>query len=300
MNFLDNMYLGKITSCHTQALFNAYFKNNNYKDYLLFEIMTTNPFGVKFIPNDPNRVLDSYLDFDLGLDRALKLLDIDFRIEYNNSIYKSIEILKEWLKFDSVVVGPLNMEYLTYLYYPQLYKGLDHYFVVQKYENDKVYLLDSEGFINISLSEIEFIKAWKGDKIIEGRGEFIMRQILTKNITIDFKKLDSLYFLILDNLYQAQKDSAYKRLSKINLKKNHYLLNSFTYAIPNRLQKIFIQKEFFRDKNIKIISILDNQIEIFSDILSQVLNNQNITLNNFEYIDKLENDLIGEMEKLNR
>jgi len=297
MSFWNNIYLGKITSCHTQAIFNAYFSSSNYDKYLLFEILTTNSFGVQYISNDPNRILDSYLDFDLGLDRAFELLNMDYRISYNKSIKNSLKKLRDWLKYDNVVVGPLNMEDLPYLYYPQLYKNLDHYLVVKKYENNKIYLLDLEGIASVSINEKDFIKAWSGDNIIEGRGKYIMRQIL-KSSDIDVSKinLNKLYQFIIDNLLKARQNSAYKKLAQIDIKSNTYLISGFSYALPNRLQKLYIQKEFFKDKNLDIVFILDNQIEIFNKMLSQILEKKELDLNKFLQIDKLENYLLNEIK----
>ncbi len=295
MNFLNNIYQGKITSCHTQAIFNAYFQGSSYADYILFEILTTNPFGVQYIPNDPNRVLDSYLDFDLSLDRAFELLDIEYRISFDKDIDYSLNLLKQWLKQDNVVVGPLNMEKLPYLYYPQLYNALDHYLVVCKYENKTISLLDSEGIAYIEIDEEKFIQAWKADKIIEGRGQYIMRQILKKErIEISKDKLQKLYLFIIENLSKAQQQSAYKKI--IN-REDNYILNSLTYAIPNRLQKLFIQRNFFKNKK-NILFLLDRQIVLFSDMLSNIFENKDIDFNKFNEIDKIENTLLIEIKKL--
>lgn len=302
MNCLDYTYRGKIISCHTQAIFNAFFSKAKYNDYLLFEALTTNPFGVKFIKDDSNRVLDAFLDLDLGLDRALDILNIEYRVLYfDNDSDEVMSVLKSWLKKNYVVVGPLNMQDLGYLYYPQLYTHLDHYLTLLKYDNNKFYFLDSEGISYISLTEQEFIKAWRGDNVIEGRGSFMMRQILEKKeIKLDRKSIKKTFSFILDNLYLAQIDSAYKILSKISIEKNNYLKKSLTYAIPNRLQRIFIQKEFFKVINIKseIDKILNIQIDILNQILFDILENNIFSLFKFKKLDLLEDKIIEEIEKM--
>lgn len=303
-------YRGKMTSCHTQALFNAFFRDATYQEYLIFEALTTNPFGVKHITNDPNRILDSYLDFDLGLDRALSILNIKYRtLFFENDDDIDIAILKliDWLKENVVVVGPLNMQDLRYLYYPQLYTRLDHYIVILKYQNNKFYFLDSEGISNVSLDIKEFVMAWSGDKIIEGRGKFMMRQLLGKNNVILNRDiiLKTLRYSI-DNLYLSQKDqlggsNAYNFLSKLNINSNLHLSKGLTYAIPNSLQKIFVQQYFFRQLNIsttKINNIMDNQISIFNSILFNILEKKHYDLKNFKILSQLEKDFINEMEKI--
>jgi len=302
MDFLNNIYKGKMTSCHTQAIFNAFFNEARYSDYILFEALTTNPFGVKFIENDSNRILDAFLDFDLGLDRALDILDIKYRVLYfDKESNMAVSILKEWLKNDSVVVGPLNMQDLGYLYYPQLYINLDHYLTLLKYDNKKFYFLDSEGISYISLTEREFIKAWKGDSVIEGRGTFMMRQILDrKEIKLDNKIIKKVLLFILDNLYLAQKKSAYQVLSEIKIDEKFYIINALGYAIPNRLQRIFIQKGFFKRINIenRIDNLLNSQIDILTLMLYNIVEKNNFTFNKFKQLDFLENKIIKEIKKM--
>ncbi len=291
-----------MTSCHTQALFNAFFKESKYSDYILFEALTTNFFGLNFIDNDPNRILDAVLDFDLGIDRALDILNIKYRVLYfNESIDIALSTLKEWLKKDSVVVGPLNMQDLGYLYYPQLYTNLDHYLTLLKYENSRFYFLDSEGISYISLTENEFIKAWRGDKVIEGRGKFMMRQILEKKeIKLNQIVIKKTLTFILDNLYLSQQNSAYIVLSKLKIEDNQYFNSSLTYAIPNRLQRLFIQKEFFKRIKIEnnIDKILNSQIFILNSILFEILENNHFNMIKFQELEILENKIVLEIKNM--
>ena len=302
MNYC-NLYKGKLTSCHTQAIFNGFFQNNSYDDYLLFEALTTNAFGVKYIPNDSNRVLDSFLDFDLGIDRALRILNIDFRIEYFNlnEFNIAFEMLKEWLKIDNVVIGPLNMEDLDYLYFSNLYKNLDHYLVVTDILDDELSIIDSEGFVNIKIDKKTLFKSWKKDKIIEGRGSFILRQITKKNsFKLTNKQLLKFLRFALENLSLAQKNSAYIILSKIDIEKYSYLKVALEYALPNRLQRIFIQKYFFKRffEYGDINKLFNNQISILNQILQDIIEKKVYKLDSFYEIDLLENKIILEIERL--
>lgn len=302
-------YKGKITSCHTQALFNAFFKKATYDDYLLFEAISTNPFGIKHISNDSNRILDAYLDFDLGLDRALSILDMQYRtafFEHDSDVKQALSILKNWLYQDVVVVGPLNMQDIRYLYYPQLYNALDHYLVVLKYEDDNFYFLDSEGFSYISLEKEEFINAWKGDKIIEGRGKFIMRQIVRKNsILLNEAVQQKALHYIIDNFQLAEKAKyggsyAYHYLSMLDIDRN--LLTGLTYAVPIRLQRLFIQNNFFKKLNIetKVHLIIHEQVSILNSILSQIMESKNYSPDNFIKLSLLEKQLLDEVKYIER
>ncbi len=306
MNYINNIYKGKMVSCHVQALFNAYFKHKSYEEYLLLEALTTNAFGVKFIPNDPNRILDSFLDFDLGLDRALGLLNIDYRLKYfqkGDDSDKAIKVLKDWLKKDVVVIGPLNMEELEYLYNPQLYLGLDHYLIVLKYENNRFFFLDTEGFSLISSDIDTFVRAWSGDKVLEGRGKFMMRQVLQKkSIELNLDILKNVLSLVLENIQLSQKKNPYKVLSSLDLDKNQYLKNSLSYAIANRLQRIFIEKFFFN--KIEFLSckgiqnILNCQVKILSFIMNNILENKTLNMKKLYLLHDLEDKLMIEIEKI--
>lgn len=306
MNYLNSIYRGKLTSCHTQALFNAYFKDSSYDEYLLFEALTTTSFGIKFIPNDSNRILDAFLDFDLGLDRALDLLDIDYKtlfFQKNKDSKKAISVLKQWLEKDVVLVGPLNMELLEYLYHPQLYLKLNHYLIALKYEHNRFFFLDSEGLSFISLDSNTFLKSWSGDKIIEGRGKFMMRQILHKKpIKLTTDILKKVLPLIIENIYLSQKEASYIILSKINIENYRYIKSSLSYAIANRLQRIFIQKNFFNKINIlndsNIQNILNSQINILNHIFNAIIEQKLFDMQKFALLHSLEDDLIIEIKKI--
>lgn len=176
-------FYGNLTCCGTHAIYSAFFQNWTYDDITLFEAFTTVPFGVVNKMNDPFRIFTCYCDPDQGIDRALNALDIPYRLKHyieDTDCDQAFELMDEWLTADPVVLGPLNMENLTYISHSHLLECMDHFICVLGKEDDKYIISDSEGIVISRISKCELMKAWKGDKIPEGRGKYIIRQVLSK------------------------------------------------------------------------------------------------------------------------
>lgn len=174
-------YNGNLTCCGTHAIYSAFFRNWNYEDLIQFEAFTTVPFGIEHKPGNLYRLFTCYCDPDKGIDKALYALQVPFRIRYFDSEQNQEEafaILDEWLETRSVVLGPLNMENLTYILHSHLLECMDHFIVVCGKKNGNYIVSDSEGMCIAEIGKEELAKAWAADKIPEGRGMYIMRQVL--------------------------------------------------------------------------------------------------------------------------
>ena len=97
-----------------------------------------------------------------------------------------------------------------------------------------------------------------------------------------------------------KKNSAYIILSKIDIEKYSYLKIALEYALPNRLQRIFIQKYFFKRffQYGDIDKLFNNQISILNQILQDIIEKKVYKLDSFYEIDSLENKIILEIERL--
>ena len=62
-----------ITCCGSQAIYSAYFRNElNVQD---FEVLTTVPFAITHKYSQTNRLVESFIDHNIGLQRALTSLN---------------------------------------------------------------------------------------------------------------------------------------------------------------------------------------------------------------------------------
>lgn len=297
MNQADDIfYFGNVTCCGSQALLSAYFSNDSIQDIKMFEILTSVPFGIIHKEDDPYRLLTCYYDPDYGLDRALDTLGIPYEIqswEKTSDGYEAFKVLDTLCKNIPVVLGPLNMSDLTYYFHSELLYRMDHYIVVLGKVGNDYWVCDPEGF-NVALINKENLKkAWKGDKIPEGRGGFVLRRVLDNTkITLN----DSIYMkafkYAVSNFKGAKKvkngsGNALRLLyqKKSLIKADAALQKRLSFDIPIKMQRstfikyfvkeiirIFDIKKIAKDSG-KIYNYLDKQIYLFSKLVSDINTN---------------------------
>lgn len=202
------MYGGNMINCYTQAVLSTMMTNFSYENLKKFEIATSVPFGIVYKPNDNNRLLDCYLDPDIGIEVAFELLSIPFEsICYNQKDYPYvIEILNSWLRESPVLLGPIDMGELVYLPHHQLLLGVDHYIVIMKQIDDYTYeIMDPEGNPYTTILRKQLFKSCTSHRIKEGRGEFTLRRVLKKYDSIELspKNLEKIFFKGRNNYIEA-------------------------------------------------------------------------------------------------
>jgi hypothetical protein len=287
------MYQGKTTCCHSQAVLTAFFPRKEVINLWMFENFTTVPFGIKHVPNDPNRLLDCYLDPDVGLDRAMNILGIPYEVRFwaeGSDGSEALHLLQEWSDKTPVVLGPLNMGGLPYFFHREVFQHMDHYIIILNIQNEKVQVCDPEGFILAFLPIDDLLKAWRGEQIPEGRGEFIMRRILGTPKLIYHQRtfIQTLQFAIENLLNARQKEygggKALQLLvnQAIAIEADVSLKRGLTYVIPTRIQRnIFIEEFVKRIQQepftqgyskllVEILLVLNKQIRIYNEVLANL------------------------------
>ena len=291
-------YCGNTTFCHSQALFTAFYPGKDYKALCMFENYTTVPFGIVHVPNDYYRIIDSYIDPDSGLDRALDTLDIPYEVHYwpkgeSSNASEAFSLLRAWSDLGPVVLGPLNMGDLKYYYHRNLYQNIDHYIIVTGVDGETFQVCDTEGFILSYISENDLFNAWRGDHIPEGRGGFVMRKVEDlKNLSYNKENLLRTFKLSVENLASARKmnlggGNALRSITELaaEIEKNASLRKGITYAIPTRIQRNMFIKEFINMMSIsnfnpalmskwqELRSIIDQQIKLYGKVLAGLIEN---------------------------
>lgn len=317
------LYSGKYTCCHTQAILTAFFPQYQKEDQWIFECLTTVPFGIIHVPNDPNRIIDSYFDPDIGLDRALDTLEAIYEVRYwslNSDGYEAWNELENWLTSGPVVLGPLNMGKLPYYFHNELYTNIDHYIVALEVDSKKITLCDPEGYIVLWLSREELLNAWKGGGVREGRGEFVMRRILeVAPLNIDFPKLLRTFMFGTQNLISAQRSQpdGISILHFIAQNSQRFMNNSsikrgLTFGIPTRIQRCILIQSFIKiliheikDPQIRkrlshIYHLLERQVELFGIVLMNVLEKEPEALSRLNTIGVLEDELTNLFDEVGK
>lgn len=304
-----SQFTGNATHCHIYSLFSLIPELNQTFEPYFIDLISTVPFGLKSVPNDPNRQLTCFIDPDLGLDRAIHTLGLDFEVKSwpigFSCESEALEILKNWLCSTPVLVGPVNMAQLSYLFHPELLLNCDHYLVVTEFKDGKVHVIDSEGFINANLTEEIFLNCWRGDAIPEGRGSCVIRRIVGQQFISNQEELIKKTLPIaISNLSNAIDQpycgpSAYSALANEAslIMSNPSMLRGLMFTIPTRIQRLAAIYTFFKAASkllyldihsLKIDQIILCQIEILGDILLKIRERYNPDLQRFEKLAELE------------
>jgi hypothetical protein len=307
-------YSGNLTCCGTHAIYSGFFQKWDYQDIFKFEAITTVPFGIVHHPDNPFRLFTCYCDPDFGLEYAFQVLDIPYRIHCSGSSSKAqeaLDVLDEWLKEGNVVLGPLNMEDLVYISNRNLLQAMDHYIIVCGTEGERYIVSDSEGMCLTRIDKEDLVKAWAADKIPEGRGSYIMRQVLTDSLPVFEKEVyREAGKQIVVNLNECEKDDncgsngLYKLaenqeriLSNANLKRR------MCFDIPVRIQRCEIisyyleqvcsvfQKQTIKLECEKAADLLREQIRGYNYVLWGIRKSDSKSFEPFRDIARSEHEL---------
>jgi hypothetical protein len=110
---------------------------------------------------------------DLGITRALHLLGFTFEEKMTSDPgTPPLEELRSDLAKSAVVLGPLDMGYLTHNPLHKRMMGADHYVLAYRFEKDGVLIHDPEGFPSVLLPFRQLELAWRADSIPYHRGHY--------------------------------------------------------------------------------------------------------------------------------
>jgi hypothetical protein len=110
---------------------------------------------------------------DLGITKALDILGFQYKTKvFEEKDSLPTDELKNDLVNGPTVLGPLDMGFLDYNPNYKYLSGADHYVLVYKIDNEKVYLHDPAGFPFVFLSFDQLNKAWRAEKISYHQGAY--------------------------------------------------------------------------------------------------------------------------------
>jgi hypothetical protein len=128
------------------------------------ECLTTMPFGHTYLTG-PQLFFFDGLDPDQGLTLAIKTLGWTCRLERGGDNQAALERLRAALPVGPVLLGPLDMGYLTYHPNHRVLGGADHFLVVLALEDDHVVVHDPKGYPYATLPLDTLLLAWKAERI---------------------------------------------------------------------------------------------------------------------------------------
>ncbi len=315
----QSLHISNSTCCGTQAIISCYYEQHDF-DISIFEIMTTVPFAITHNYAKTKRLIESFIDHDIGIPRAYNNLNIVYEKKYwqkNYNTNKIINLLKEAVRKQPVVLGPLNMDGLSYLYHGELYNKMNHYVIAMGYDKNIFYLTDTEGYPLVMIDEESLIDAWRGDRIIEGKGAFIMQNIIPKSLNHAKKQiLETLRFAAI-NYKKAleQENCAGEALLRVYdmreiFKVNSTIQNRLAYDLPLRIQRnllinkfvIIIGEQFKKISNYTYLikKNIKSQNIYYANILQSILEKSEIDFTLFLKLANFENKLSNFIINLDR
>ena len=156
---------------------------------------------------------------DSSISHSLNILGFTYDEYYikdsNDLNLPSIrEILSKFLLSGSVVLGPLDMGYLTYNpNHIHLY-GVDHFVSVYDLDDEFIYFHDPAGFASMKMSFSEFLKAWEAKNIDYKRGSFSMWGNFKKIKSSTSKEIYKKTSMLMKQQYERGEENVIARYAK--------------------------------------------------------------------------------------
>lgn len=122
-----------------------------------------------FILKESNLLFFSWELPDNGIDNALAILGFEvktFKYPKKDDTNIPLAKLKEDLKKNPAVVGPLDMGYLNYNPISNYLKGVDHFVLALEMDDKEIKFHDPAEFPFVSLTLDQFKKAWKKEPFL--------------------------------------------------------------------------------------------------------------------------------------
>lgn len=215
------MYFGDVSLCYTNSLvmtLNSY--GYDYRPEYL-EAMMVMGNGASIIKKDEKHPL---VFFDNGLpdqsiSNCLRILGFEyedyFLYESNeDNFILTREKLETFLTNGAVIVGPLDMGYLTYNpNHINLY-GIDHFVSVYDLTDENVYLHDPAGFACMKMNFMDFLKAWEAKNIEYKRGAYSMWGDLKKLKSPSSKEIYQDISMIMKKRYEYGDENVIERYAE--------------------------------------------------------------------------------------
>ncbi len=161
-------YVGSGEYCYANSLYMSLLGSGASLDTLpspgFLECLTTMPFGNTYLKEARLFFFDGF-DPHLGLTRAIETLGWTCQLEQGGDEQTALERLRAAVQHGPVLIGPLDMGYLTYNPNHPFLGGADHFLVVLAVEADHVLVHDPKGFPYATLPFENLLKAWRAERI---------------------------------------------------------------------------------------------------------------------------------------
>jgi hypothetical protein len=173
-------YTGNANYCYSNSLHMSLRGSGAQQvpDPGFLECLTTMPFGNMYLDLKSGPLVffsPHSLNPDQGLTLALEALGWNCEVQRGGEASEALEYLRKSVARGPVLVGPIDMGYLTYNPIHKFLIGADHFAVVLALHDDCVLLHDPVGYPCVALSLPEFLQSWKAERIDYSDAPYTMR-----------------------------------------------------------------------------------------------------------------------------
>ncbi|MBA2283845.1 MAG: hypothetical protein H0W02_00025 [Ktedonobacteraceae bacterium] len=161
-------YVGNGDYCYANSLYMSLLGSGATPDQVpspgFLECLTTLPFGNAYRTSTRLVLFDGF-DPDQGLTRAIATLGWTCQLERGGNEQEALRRLRTACQQGPVLLGPLDMGYLTYHPNASFLGGADHFVVVLEVLLDHVLIHDPKGIPYATLPFDALLQAWRAERI---------------------------------------------------------------------------------------------------------------------------------------
>lgn len=165
MNEYAMEYHGNVAYCYGNGIAMLLSANGEQIYPGLVEVLTGVGLGAVRVPDGPTFFSTTPQEVPAGVDMALDLLGCTYTTRDGPDDAGVEELLRADLATGPVMLGPLDMGYLTYIPWHREIPGADHYVVAYHVDDRGVHLQDPAGFPCAILSFDDLTHAWRAERI---------------------------------------------------------------------------------------------------------------------------------------
>lgn len=127
------------------------------------ECVSGEPFGFAYVRSPQHVLVVNGFEYHLAGQHLLKTLGYEYRLSGAENDEQGLAALREALREGPVVLGMLDMGYLTYSAMHQHARGADHAIVALGFEGDNLIVHDPDGYAAVPLPISDLLEGWKRD-----------------------------------------------------------------------------------------------------------------------------------------
>ncbi len=161
-------YVGSGEYCYANSLYMSLLGSGAPPDQVpspgFLECLTTMPFGNTYLTSARIALFDGF-DPDQGLTRAIETLGWTCQLERGGNEQEALSRLRTTCQQGPVLLGPLDLGYLTYHPNAFFLGGVDHFVVVLEVLPDHVLIHDPKGIPYATLPCDALLQAWRAERI---------------------------------------------------------------------------------------------------------------------------------------